>query len=51
MCAIGIFLAKEIADLVGIMKEGCPVMRRRCREFLEGDLEKYSLRKTQEKVA
>jgi len=43
MCTHDIFRAKEIADRVGIMKEGRLVMLRTREEFLEDDLEKIYL--------
>jgi ABC-2 type transport system ATP-binding protein len=43
MCTHDIFRAKEIADKVGIMKEGRLVILRTREEFLEDDLEKIYL--------
>jgi len=51
MCTHDIFRAKEIADRVGIMKEGRLVMLRTREEFLEDDLEKIYLDYMQEAVA
>jgi ABC-2 type transport system ATP-binding protein len=51
MCTHDIFRAKEIADRVGIMKEGRLVMLRNREEFLEDDLEKVYLEYMQEAVA
>ena len=51
MCTHDIFRAKEIADRVGIMKEGRLVMVRNREEFLEDDLEKVYLEYMQEPVA
>ena len=51
MCTHDIFRAKEIADHVGIMKEGRLVMLRNREEFLEDDLEKVYLEYMQEPVA
>ena len=51
MCTHDIFRAKEIADRVGIMKEGRLVMLRTREEFLEDDLEKIYLEYMQEAVA
>ena len=51
MCTHDIFRAKEIADRVGIMKEGRLVMLRDREEFLEEDLEKIYLDYMQEAVA
>jgi ABC-2 type transport system ATP-binding protein len=50
MCTHDIFRAKEIADRVGIMKEGRLVMLRNRDEFLEDDLEKIYLEYMQEAV-
>ena len=50
MCTHDIFRAKEIADRVGIMKEGRLVMLRTRDEFLEDDLEKIYLEYMQEAV-
>jgi len=50
MCTHDIFRAKEIADRVGIMKEGKLVMLRNREEFLEEDLEKIYLEYMQEAV-
>jgi ABC-2 type transport system ATP-binding protein len=50
MCTHDIFRAKEIADHVGIMKEGRLVMVRTREEFLEEDLEKIYLEYMQEAV-
>lgn len=50
MCTHDIFRAKEIADRVGIMKEGRLVMLRDREEFLEEDLEKIYLDYMQEAV-
>lgn len=51
MCTHDIFRAKEIADNVGIMKEGRLVMVRTREEFLQDDLEKIYLEYMQETVA
>ncbi|MBN1291159.1 MAG: AAA family ATPase, partial [Candidatus Latescibacteria bacterium] len=51
MCTHDIFRAKDIADRVGIMKEGRLVMVREREEFLEDDLEKIYLEYMQEAVA
>ncbi|MFC1537813.1 ABC transporter ATP-binding protein [Candidatus Latescibacterota bacterium] len=51
MCTHDIFRAKEIADHVGIMKEGRLVMVRTRDEFLEDDLERIYLEYMQEAVA
>jgi ABC-2 type transport system ATP-binding protein len=51
MCTHDIFRAKEIADHVGIMKEGRLVMLRSREEFLEDDLEKLYLEYMQGKAA
>ena len=51
MCTHDIFRAKDIADRVGIMKEGRLVMVRTRDEFLEDDLEKVYLEYMQEAVA
>ncbi len=51
MCTHDIFRAKEIADRVGIMKEGRLVMLRTREEFLEDSLEKIYLEYMQEAVA
>ncbi|HUU28131.1 MAG TPA: ABC transporter ATP-binding protein [archaeon] len=51
MCTHDIFRAKEIADRVGIMKEGRLVMVRTRDEFLEENLEKIYLEYMQEAVA
>lgn len=51
MCTHDIFRAKDIADHVGIMKEGRLVMVRSREEFLEDDLEKIYLEYMQEPVA
>jgi ABC-2 type transport system ATP-binding protein len=51
MCTHDIFRAKELADRVGIMKEGRLVMVREREEFLEDDLEKIYLEYMQEPVA
>lgn len=51
MCTHDIFRAKEIADRVGIMKEGRLVMLRTREEFLEDDLERIYLDYMQEAVA
>jgi ABC-2 type transport system ATP-binding protein len=51
MCTHDIFRAKEIADRVGIMKEGRLVMLRNREELLEDDLEKIYLEYMQEAVA
>ena len=48
MCTHDIFRAKDIADRVGIMKEGRLVMLRTREEFLEDDLEKIYLDYMQE---
>ena len=50
MCTHDIFRAKEIADRVGIMKEGKLVMLRNREEFMEEDLEKIYLEYMQEAV-
>ncbi len=50
MCTHDIFRAKEIADHVGIMKEGRLVMLRSREDFLEDDLEKIYLEYMQEAV-
>ncbi len=50
MCTHDIFRAKDIADRVGIMKEGRLVMVRGREEFLEDDLEKIYLEYMQEAV-
>jgi len=50
MCTHDIFRAKDIADRVGIMKEGRLVMVRTREEFLEYDLEKIYLEYMQEAV-
>lgn len=50
MCTHDIFRAKEIADHVGIMKEGRLVMVRTREDFLEDDLEKIYLEYMQEAV-
>jgi ABC-2 type transport system ATP-binding protein len=50
MCTHDIFRAKEVADHVGIMKEGRLVMVRTRDEFLEDDLEKIYLEYMQEAV-
>ena len=50
MCTHDIFRAKEIADRVGIMKEGRMVMERNREEFQEEDLEKIYLEYMQETV-
>jgi ABC-2 type transport system ATP-binding protein len=51
ICTHDIFRAKEIADRVGIMKEGRLVMLRDREEFLEEDLEKIYLDYMQEALA
>lgn len=51
MCTHDIFRAKDIADRVGIMKEGRLVMVRKREEFLEDDLEKIYLEYMQEVVS
>jgi len=51
MCTHDIFRAKEIADKVGIMKEGRLVMLRSKEEFLEENLETLYLEYMQEAVA
>lgn len=43
MCTHDIFRAKEIADKVGIMKEGCLVMLRTQKQLEKDDLEKIYL--------
>lgn len=48
MCTHDIFRAKEIADKVGIMKEGRLVMMRTHKELLEDDLERIYLDYMQE---
>lgn len=50
MCTHDIFRAKNIADRVGIMKEGRLVMVRTREEFLEDDLEKIYMDYMQEMV-
>ena len=50
MCTHDIFRTKEIADRVGIMKEGRLVMERNNEEFIEEDLEKIYLEYMQEVV-
>lgn len=50
MCTHDIFRTKDIADRVGIMKEGRLVMVRGREEFLEDDLEKIYLEYMQEAV-
>ncbi|MDP3003340.1 MAG: ABC transporter ATP-binding protein [Bacteroidales bacterium] len=50
MCTHDIFRAKNIADRVGIMKEGRLVMVRTRDEFLEDDLEKIYMNYMQEMV-
>ena len=50
MCTHDIFRAKNIADRVGIMKEGRLVMVRTRSEFLEDDLEKIYMNYMQEMV-
>jgi len=50
MCTHDIFRAKEIADRVGIMKEGKLVMLKNREEFLEEDLEKIYIEYMQELV-
>jgi ABC-2 type transport system ATP-binding protein len=50
MCTHDIFRAKNIADRVGIMKEGRLVMVRTREEFLEDDLEKIYMNYMQEMV-
>ncbi len=50
MCTHDIFRTKDIADRVGIMKEGRLVMVRTRDEFLEDDLEKIYLEYMQEAV-
>ncbi|MBT4483839.1 MAG: ABC transporter ATP-binding protein [Candidatus Latescibacteria bacterium] len=50
MCTHDIFRAKEIADRVGIMKEGKLLMVRNSKEFQEEDLEKVYLEYMQEAV-
>lgn len=50
MCTHDIFRAKEIADRVGIMKEGKLVMERNSEEFIEEDLEKIYLEYMQKVV-
>jgi ABC-2 type transport system ATP-binding protein len=50
MCTHDIFRAKEIANKVGIMKEGRLVMMRTHQELLEEDLEKIYLEYMQEAV-
>ena len=51
MCTHDIFRAKDIANRVGIMKEGRLVMLRTREEFMEEDLEKIYLDYMQEAVA
>jgi ABC-2 type transport system ATP-binding protein len=43
MCTHDIFRAKELADKVGIMKQGCMVKQLTRKEFLEEDLERLYL--------
>jgi ABC-2 type transport system ATP-binding protein len=43
MCTHDIFRAKELADIVGIMKQGCMVKQLTRKEFLEEDLEQLYL--------
>jgi ABC-2 type transport system ATP-binding protein len=43
MCTHDIFRAKELADKVGIMKQGCLVKQLTRKEFLEEDLEQLYL--------
>jgi ABC-2 type transport system ATP-binding protein len=43
MCTHDNFRAKELADYVGIMKQGCMVKRLTRKEFLEEDLEQLYL--------
>ena len=50
MCTHDIFRAKEIADRVGIMKEGKLVMEKNSEEFLEENLEKIYLEYMREVV-
>ena len=50
MCTHDIFRTKEIADRVGIMKEGRLVMERNSEEFMGEDLEKIYLEYMQEVV-
>ncbi len=50
MCTHDIFRAKNIADRIGIMKEGRLVMVRTRQEFLEDDLEKIYMDYMQEMV-
>jgi ABC-2 type transport system ATP-binding protein len=50
MCTHDIFRAKNIADRIGIMKEGRLVMVRTREEFLEDDLEKIYMNYMQEMV-
>ncbi len=50
MCTHDIFRAKDIADRVGIMKEGRLVMLRNRDEFLEENLERVYLDYMQEAV-
>jgi ABC-2 type transport system ATP-binding protein len=50
MCTHDIFRAKNIADRVGIMKEGRLVMVRTRSEFLEDDLERIYMNYMQEMV-
>jgi ABC-2 type transport system ATP-binding protein len=50
MCTHDIFRAKNIADRVGIMKEGRLVMVRTREEFMEDDLEKIYMNYMQEMV-
>jgi ABC-2 type transport system ATP-binding protein len=50
MCTHDIFRAKNIADRVGIMKEGRLVMVRTREEFMEDDLEKIYMDYMQEMV-
>lgn len=50
MCTHDLFRAKEVADRVGIMKDGRPVMLRSREEFLRDDLERIYLDYMQEIV-
>jgi ABC-2 type transport system ATP-binding protein len=50
MCTHDIFRAKNIADRIGIMKEGRLVMVRTRSEFLEDDIEKIYMNYMQEMV-
>ena len=51
MCTHDIFRAREIADRIGIMKEGRLVLERTRREFEKEDLEKIYLKYMQEAIS